>query len=143
MQTLTVAFSDKTKKTEGKITDRIKTFQDACRELSLQEDGFLSLTCNQESMGGALKSIAAYSKLIIIAAALNEGWVPDWDNTNQKKWYAWFKMGSGFGFSGTDCGSWCAGTDAGSRLCFKTAELAEYAGRQFTDMYQDFLTLNK
>ncbi len=31
----------------------------------------------------------------------------------------------------------------GTRLCFKTCELAQYAGRQFADLYADFYLIRK
>lgn len=65
------------------VTERIKTFEDACRELG--EDNVLVKQYNkicstfnyydvkQENIS---KDIIAYLKLRIIAAALNEGWAP-------------------------------------------------------------------
>jgi len=83
----------------------------------------------------------AYKKLKIIAKAINQGWTPDWNNTDQKKWYPWFRMSSGFGFALTDYTYTHANTDVGSRLCFETKEKAEYAGKQFEEIYKQLLTL--
>jgi hypothetical protein len=49
---------------------------------------------------------------------------------------------SGVGFSYVDCVRWLTSSDVGSRLCFKSSELAEYAGKTFESIYKDFLTLN-
>jgi hypothetical protein len=117
---------------QQKITDRVKTFEDACEVLGLYRG---AVTQDDDTIDEA-----AYKKLKVITKALNEGWTPDWSNENQFKWYPYFKM-SGFGFSTTDCGYWSSGTGVGSRLCFKSSELAEYAGKQFVSIYQDFLTL--
>jgi len=116
-----------------KITDRIKTFEDACAEIG----PFPSSIFNEFDTSDE----TAYKKLKIVIKALNEGWVPDWNDTNQKKWYPWFSLTSGFGFSGSlyFCTITCAGV--GSRLCFKNEELATYAGTQFIDLYEQFLTL--
>ncbi len=119
-----------------KITDRVKTFEDACEVLGLQESDVLPAGVPDKDYS----SIIAYCKLIIVARALNEGWVPDWDNGNQRKWIPYFKMG-GFGFSHTYCVGWIAHTAVGSRLCFKSQELAQYAGTQFEDLYKQFLTI--
>ena len=55
------------------VTDRIKTFEDACRELGEGN------TLVQEWKMNVIKSpdVEAYLKLRIIVAALNEGWEPE------------------------------------------------------------------
>lgn len=117
----------------GKIQDQVQSFEDACRILKINEDEILG--------GGETVDEAAYIKLKTIAKALNEGWVPDWKNNSEYKYYPWFNMNdaSGFSFFGYDLG--CTNARLGSRLCFKSRELAEYAGKQFTSIYKDFLTL--
>jgi hypothetical protein len=95
------------------------------------------------------KALNAYAKLFIIAEALNEGWVPDWADSDQYKYYPWLlvkkntKNPSGFGLSydGYDCaGSY---SNVGSRLCFKSSELAEYAGKQFKKEYEEAYLIEK
>ena len=81
----------------------------------------------------------AYKLLKLIAITLNEGWTPDWNNDNQYKYYPWFYMGGSSGFRCSGCGDWRSGSDVGSRLCFKTRELAEYAANQFTETYKQFM----
>lgn len=123
-----------------KITDRVKTFEDACDVLDIKPasacSGIIDGVLKQDS-----KSILAYCKLIIIARALNEGWIPDWNNENEYKYFPYFKMKSGFGFSASHFGRWHSNSGVGSRLCFRTRELAEYAGKQFEDIYNEFLNL--
>ena len=113
------------------ITERIKTFEDACKELKLDPKTAISKTDTLDEV--------AYKKLKIIARALNQGWKPDYTNGNQGKYYPWFeyKKGSGFSFFFVFCND----TDSrvGSRLCFETEQLAEYAGKQFQSIYNDFL----
>jgi len=86
----------------------------------------------------------AYVKLKLIAEALNEGWTPDWSNGEFDKWYPWFDMNDSSSagrfsflvaaFRGSD-------SSVGSRLCFKSKDLATYAGTQFLDIYKDFFTV--
>jgi hypothetical protein len=115
-----------------KITDRVKTFEDACKVLKIDYHSF-QLAAMLDS-----PDVIAYQKLKIIARALNEGWTPDWDNQSQYKYYPWFDMrGSGLVFSHVTY--WCQDSIVGSRLCFRSRELAEYAGTQFTDIYRAFL----
>lgn len=124
---------------QQKITDRVKTFEDACEVLGFEPEDVLH-DDHSAPLAKYIRAVNAHQKLMIIAQALNEGWEPDWSDENQAKWYPYFKM-SGFGFSNADYDGWLSGTGVGSRLCFKSSELAEYAGRQFLSIYQDFLTL--
>ncbi|MCQ9638645.1 hypothetical protein MP478_04525 [Chryseobacterium sp. WG14] len=122
-----------------KITEKVKSFEDACQILGI-EPNIPQVEMLPENHK---KAIIAHYKLIIIAEALNEGWVPDWQNSNQTKYFPWFKMGSssgsGFSFYGYD--DWNSGSAVGSRLCFKSRELAEYAGKQFTEIYKKYMTI--
>lgn len=89
------------------------------------------------------KAMVAMYKLITIAEAWNkaDNFVPDYDNTNQYKWFPWFqKRGTaGFVFAYTDCTASVASAYFGSRLCFSTSERAEQFGKQFIDLWNDFL----
>jgi hypothetical protein len=76
-----------------------------------------------------------------IAKVLNEGWEPSWNNSNENKYYPWFKMNSGSGLSCSGYDFVLSYTSVGSRLVFKSAELATYAGNQFLDIYSKFLTI--
>jgi hypothetical protein len=120
------------------ITDRIKSFEDAC--------GVLDMDTTLPDVSAIPKedqeTITNYYKAIIITRGLNEGWQPDWENSSEYKYYPWFKFKSGFGVSGTACDYTGTYTGVGSRLCFKTRELAEYAGKQpeILEYYKKYLT---
>lgn len=133
-----ILFDAKPSKTNVPITERVKTFEDACNVLGMNKIELGMSGLNEDEI-----SIVAYAKLIIIARALNEGWLPDWSNSSQYKYIPWFKhnAASGFGLSVDGYGYWCAATDVGSRLCFKSSELATYAGKQFEALYNEFLTI--
>jgi hypothetical protein len=120
------------------ITDRIKTFDDVLLELQVIPKDFA------EQCSGLSRDEVAYRKIKLITEALNEGWTPDWTDGNWNKYYPWFKMGSpsGVGFSYLGYAGWRSYSYVGSRLCFKSSELAEYAGKTFESIYKDFLTLN-
>lgn len=123
------------------ITERVKSYSDACVVLGIPPCTVLVTTTDKLDSDAA--SIYAYAMLIVIARALNEGWEPDWSDHTQYKWYPYFEFKPGFGFSSTYYAHWYAHTNVGSRLCYKTSELAEYAGKQFDKIYQDFLTINQ
>lgn len=117
-----------------KITDRVKTYEDACRELSMNP-----LDKNKLIGFGFTKHDIAYQKLVTIIKALNEGWVPDVCDSSVYRWYPWFKTNgspSSFAFGGSFCVLASAGAGSRSRLCLKSKELSEYCGKQFIDLWK-------
>lgn len=124
------------------ITDRVKTYEDACKVLGVEPIN----EQNAKAQGFRSDEIAR-RKLETIAAALNEGWKPDWNNTDQYKYYPYFYIqenAKGKGSAGLSCAN-SYGTASyttayiGSRLCFYASRLARYAGNQFTDLYEQIL----
>lgn len=118
----------------GDIKERVKTFEDACAVLGIEPE---SVTVSTDT-----KDEAAFKKLKVIVKALNEGWKPDYFNTSEAKYYPWFKMnvsGAPLGFSFHGYVYAYATTNVGARLVLKSRELAEYAGKQFEDIYRDYL----
>lgn len=87
-----------------------------------------------------LEALIALNELFTIAEAWNkeDGFVPDFTDWNQDKWFPWFKYdkdAAGFVYAGTGSTPTGAGANFGSRLCFKTPERAMQFGKQFTDLY--------
>lgn len=121
---------------EKKDYENIRSFEDACDKLGiLPGDVFHPLDTPDE---------VAYKKLKVISKAVNDGWIPDWSNSDQYKYYPWFEvLPSGLGFSDADYYYSLTITYVGSRLCFETREKAEFVGTQFIDLYEDFLLLTK
>lgn len=120
-----------------KITERIKTFEDACGYLDINIDTF-NATCKDLP-----DDEVAYRKIKMIAKSLNEGWEPNWENSNEYKYYPWIKYVAGSGFSGSCYGLSATGATVGSRLCYKSSELARYAATQFLELYKDYLLIQQ
>ena len=152
------------------VMERVKTFQDAVNELG--DDNPLVqqfvCVCNIAFNNSGVKldaDIIAYLKLRIIAAALNEGWEPQFTK-DEYRYYPYFYIytkeeyeqlsdadkkrcvgrsgGDAYAYGGLVYasaynGSAYSGTYSGVRLAFKTRELAEYAGKQFLDIWADFV----
>lgn len=123
------------------IRDRIKTLQDACNELG-EEHPLVTqyrLSVAAAYIGDPMtEDLLAYLKLRIITAALNEGWEPQFVS-GESRWYPWFYAKQGV----LECTQACSSGSPsypgnGMRLAFKSRELAEYAGKQFIDIYKDF-----
>ena len=87
-----------------------------------------------------IEALVALNRLFTIAEAWNkeDGFVPDFSNWNQAKWYPWFgynKDAAEFACTGSLNAPSTAHASSGSRLCFKTEERAEQFGKQFIELY--------
>ena len=148
---------------EKDVRKRIKTFEDACREIGIDAEAW-----NRDKISLGLEpDVLAFLKLRIIVKALNEGWEPQFTE-DECRYYPWFILYtreeynkldeeeksrvvcrsnySAFALGGVSCAGASFGsslTDAciGVRLAFKTSELAAYCGRQFLDIWADFVFL--
>ena len=74
------------KKDERPITERVKTFEDACKELGEDHKLVQQFKAIHEAIAED-KEATAYFKLGIITAALNEGWEPDFTNDDEYRYY--------------------------------------------------------
>lgn len=74
------------KKDERPITERVKTFEDACKELGEDHKLVQQFKAIQEAIAEDNEAMA-YFKLGIITAALNEGWEPDFTNDDEYRYY--------------------------------------------------------
>ena len=164
-QLLESMFGKETFKSEN-VMDRIKTFEDACEELGNEHPFVKSYEKYVNTASGEEADVIAYLKLRIICAALNEGWKPQFTE-DECRWYPWFSIcskkeyekldeeqkqkcrvvgRSSYRYSIASSGLVFANyassfsvSGYGSRLAFKTRELAEYCGKQFIDIWADFL----
>ena len=150
------------------IMERVKTFEDACAIIgdnhTLVKEYF-GVVYNNIVI---TKNLIAYLKLRIICEALNEGWKPQYTE-KEYRWCPWFRLWTEeelndkseewktdnklllFGGSSNDgsfCGLTCAYTadvvslanaDQSARLSVKSEELAAYFGKQFIDIWSDYL----
>ena len=124
------------------ITDRVKSYADACKVLGIEP-------MNEQNMKaqGFRPDEIARRKLETITEALNEGWKPDWNNTDQYKYYPYFyirenakaKAYAGLSFAFTHSSASITYAYVGSRLCFHDSDTARYAGNTFTELYEQIL----
>ena len=124
------------------ITDRVKSYTDACNVLGIEP-------MNEQDMKarGYRPDEIARRKLETITEALNEGWKPDWNNTDEYKYYPYFYIKenakaqgtAGLAYAYTKYSASYTFAYVGSRLCFKTEAMSDYAGRTFTELYEQIL----
>ena len=158
---------DETKVDNRPVTERIKTFDDACNALGDEHPLVTQYRLTAPAYKGdpMTEDFIAYLKLRIIVAALNEGWEPKF-TVDEYRYFPWFYfytkeeydklddeekgrcvLRSGVSASSVSGFVVCSAVvDAsysyayfGSRLAFRTRELAAYAGRQFTEEWADFM----
>jgi hypothetical protein len=115
----------------GKITDRVKTFEDALAIAGLEETDVFHEDDTVDEI--------SYKKVKLIIRVLNEGWKPDFTNENEPKYYIWWKFVKGKGFVSYACGCYYALSHVGSRLCFRSRELAEHAAKHFEKEFNQFI----
>ena len=140
------------------VMERIKTFEDAVTELSYRvmigdKDAEKLLDEWKISSQIGSKDLLAYLKLRIITYALNEGWKPEFEEAIEPRCYPWFNLQTSreVGRGGIHVNEVCSLVYAykvdeylyslsshGSRLAFKSRELAEYAGKQFVEIYEEY-----
>lgn len=151
------------------IKERVKTFEDAVAILGDEHPlvaQFRAIENSFEEVGNNLH-LFAYARLVIIAAALNEGWKPTFDK-DEWRYYPWFYIytqkeyekldedekkscrvplrsvnyafaGGGLVYAYAVHAGSNSSTYYGVRLVFKARELAEYCGKQFINIWADLL----
>ena len=155
------------------IRERITTFEEALDELEFRSDNgdeYAGSLCNDwHNVTTNSNDVIAFLKLRIITEALNEGWRAQFVK-DERRWYPYFRLytkeeiekmdneikarvvarsydyanaNGGVSYASADYDSACVYASSGSRLAFKTAELAEYAGKQFIEIYADFCFIPK
>lgn len=141
------------------IRDRVKTFEDACTVLGIDPDEWKKKHLMFD------KDVLAYLKLRVITQALNEGWYPKFTE-DERRYYPWFYIlpqeeydnlsaeekrrcvgragssagaGGGLVYASASNASSYSLTHHGARLAFSNYDLAVYAGKQFIDIWADFV----
>ena len=149
------------------VTERIKTFEDACNALGDEHPLVTQYRLTAAAYKGdpMTEDFIAYLKLRIIVAALNEGWEPKFTE-DEYRYFPWFYFytkeeydklddeekgrcvlrsgnnaysGYGFVYCVANNDASYSYASSGSRLAFRTRELAAYAGRQFIEEWADFM----
>jgi len=115
----------------------IKSVEDACRKLNFDINSIPDLSMLPGDLGEKFKQGILCAIFIM---AINNGWVPDYSNRQQTKYYPWgIASSSGFGFSHAsyDCDD--AITYVCSRLCTDTSEKALWAFECCKEHYEKWL----
>ena len=149
------------------IMERVKTFEDACEVLGEDHSYVQEYRGVANINFDFTQDLIAYLKLRIICSALNDGWKPTFSD-GEFRYYPWFYIYTkeeyeklnkdekkkcrvvcrssnsahaygGVVYSYASGASSVSHTHVGSRIVFKTRELAEYCEKQFIDIWEDYL----
>ena len=95
-----------------------------------------------------IEALIALNELFTIAQAWNkeDGFVPDFSDWHQNKWFPWFKYdkdAAGFVYAYANNAPSTAYAGIGSRLCFKSSARAAQFGKQFAHLYNKVFLLNQ
>ena len=150
------------------ITDKIKTFDDACKAIGLAGPEALPELLQEKYAAIVPSHIKAQLKLEIITLALNEGWqhIPDGKHYAYRPWFCLYTAGeiADMGKKGAEERAMINATDVsdvfsglgsayshaawshsyanlGSRLAYKSRELARYSGKQFIELWKEALLI--
>lgn len=118
--------------------NKIKNYEDICQIDGVDPVQSLPFP---EAKTEEEKVLNFFAKAMRICRVLNEGWVPDWNNSSQWKYYPWFYMKGAFSFRGYNYDS--GNSNVSSRLCFKNSDLAKFAGTTFVNIYKGFMVIEK
>ena len=147
------------------VKERVKCFEGAITALGMENEEVKDYYAIARKTSA--KDIVALAKLRVIAEALNEGWKPKFDD-DEFRYYPWFHIyskeeyeeldedvkkefsvvGSSYNDTNTSdnllfaCADYASSNSFsfyGSRIAFKTRELAKYCGKQFIDIWKDYL----
>lgn len=154
------------------VTERIKTFEDACKELGEKNPLVEQYNYIEPAYRGEpeAENLLAYMKLCIVCAALNEGWEPQFTE-DEIRYYPWHllytqeeidekheeektnrhMMSTGdyqteyadFAYANSTYAPSNTNASVGSRLCLKSDTLAVYCGKQFIKLWADFKLIRK
>ena len=121
-------------KDERPITERVKTFEDACKELGEDHKLVQQFKAIQEAIAED-KEATAYFKLGIITAALNEGWEPDFTNDDEYRYYPYLCIWTKEDLEDKD-EAWKDDHNLQLCICVGSSSHGAYCGLAFADSYE-------
>ena len=148
---------------EVDVDDEIADFEEAVEYLGLDVNDGYEVYGREKRGTGSLKkrdveklvrelnprhvdALIALNELFTIAEAWNkaDGFVPDFSDNDQQKYFPWFKYDKDVAQFVLSVNMTSTYTSAfGARLCFKTADRAMQFGLRFAGLFNKFLMLDR
>jgi len=111
----------------------IKTIKAAFKKMKLPEDFVPDVSMWPEEMRS--HKIIEF-QLQMVVCAINEGWTPNWQDSDEYKYYPWWYVG-GSGFSMDDVIYDNSATNVGPRIVFRDRSRAAHAAAYFEPLYRE------
>lgn len=119
------------------LWNKINSFEDGLAYKGLKAEDVLPVV--PEFMKPAKKCIHGLAKLIFLIEIFNHGWVADYADSDQVKFWPWVRYKSGSGLSlGGVAGDYSA-TGVAARLCLKSREDCEKFTKKFQSIYNEHM----
>lgn len=115
-------------------TDWLKLWEKFCKENNLH----VKLPF-EDAADAIQESTNAHFMLQYIVPIRNKGWVADWDNSDEYKYWPYFEMRSGFAFSLSGYASWYTYSNVSSRLCYSSEKLCRETVNEFLPIYKKYM----
>jgi hypothetical protein len=118
------------------ILSKIKDFKDI---LKLSNKTLKDILPYQKPTTENQVKINALAKIQLIEEVVNEGWKPNWSNSNEYKHYIWFEFKKSVGWvvcAFADCCFGCGGEVA----FYKSKKISHFVSKTFLKEYREFLT---
>ena len=100
----------------------ILSFDEVCEQLGVEDNNQLS----------------SFEKLKLISKVANQGWYPNWKNTNENKYFPYFDYNEGV-FSFYIVYYDYTTMSVPSALLYQSNDLAYFMGVYYLDLYEDYL----
>ncbi len=115
------------------------TFNEACKKYNLPDNWSPKVDDLPEFMRAYT---VVQKRLELVVAAINDGWVADWSNTSQKRYYIWWNIigggVAGRGLSFDAVGYVFTHSCVAACLVFETEEKARHAAKYFKALFEEY-----
>lgn len=114
------------------LEERINSFEDILEELGITVGDF-----NKQCEGLPVDEVA-FKQAKLITQVLNEGWIPNWKNKNEQKWFIWWYIDE---FRFHHCSYYSENSNVPLSLCFKSEKLINIVknNKEFTEIFKKFM----
>jgi hypothetical protein len=114
----------------------LNSFEDLCKANGTTTTEFEAML-KDLPISQTLKTVA---KLELLSDGINQGWMPDTLDTNQKKWFPVFNISSsGLDFSLSFYYYDHARAYVGFPFCFESEEKSNHAGKKFIKLWEELI----
>lgn len=114
----------------------IKTLEDAYKALG-EDDSEVQTLRTLQAVVGLDRKVVAGQELVVITRALNGKWTPDWQNSDEEKWFLWWYLGKNFRLGVADF--YCDDSCSSARLSNKSKTIALYSAKQFENIWEEYM----